>query len=138
MAFTSSIILATAASASARVAVFAGVEYDALHPFKPFYYALYAVVVPGTALDVIEAEAEINAQRVAAVKVYPIVGTDYVVLGLAHFGSVGTEYGALMHERQKRFVKIEVAHIPKRFGEKPRVQQVHAGVLSAADIFVYG
>ena len=100
-----------AASASARVAVFAGVEYDALHPFKPFYYALYAVVVPGTALDVIEAETEINAQRVAAVKVYPIVGTDYVVLGLAHFGSVGTEYGALMHERQKRFVSLRPLRI---------------------------
>ena len=43
----------------------------------------------------------------------------------------------MIDQTHERLIKIQQAHIAQRLGEKARIQQVHAGMLCAADVYVY-
>ena len=111
---------------------------DTFHAVEEFAYAVQSVFVPGSALDVAETEHQVHSENVGAELRDAVVGRYDVASRLGHLVAVRTEYGALVNKGQERFVEVEITHIPESFGKEPCVQQVHAGVLRSAYIFIDG
>ena len=75
-------------------------------------------------------------QRVGAVLVDHRVGRDDVALALRHPLAVRGPHDALVAERGERFVESDQLLVEHHLGPHPRVQQMHHGVLGAADVEV--
>ena len=43
-----------------------------------------------------------------------------------------------MHQRLKRLVEVDIAHVAQSLCDKSRVEKMHAGVFRAADVLVDG
>jgi hypothetical protein len=113
-----------------------GIIGHPLHAADKFGDRLDAVIVPGPALRVGEAETQVHAEDIGPVTQDVVVRRDRVAARLGHLLPVGAEDGALVDQGQEWFVKIEIAHVPQCFGDKPGVEQVHGGVFRAADVLV--
>ena len=69
---------------------------------------------------------------------YNRIGRNHIAARLAHAVAVGTEYHALMHQPPERLVKADKARVVQKLCDKPRIQQVTARVLRAADVAIDG